>query len=82
MSANSKQSENSVILDKNKTYASDLIPRIIPCLDVALGRVVKGVNFKGLVDMGVKHLSFGPPLGPDRLEAIQQIGAKVIPYFS
>ena len=34
-----------------------------------------------LVDMGVKHLSFGPPLGPDRLDAIEQIGAKVIPYF-
>lgn len=39
-------------------------------------------RIEGLVDMGVKHLSFGPPLGPDRLEAIQQIGAKVIPYFS
>lgn len=26
--------------------------RIIPCLDVADGRVVKGVNFKGLVDAG------------------------------
>ena len=38
-------------------------------------------RIEGLVDMGVKHLSFGPPLGPDRLEAIQQIGAKVIPYF-
>ena len=45
-------SANSNVLDKNKVYASDLIPRIIPCLDVALGRVVKGVNFKGLVDMG------------------------------
>ncbi|AOE50230.1 imidazole glycerol phosphate synthase subunit HisF [Kangiella sediminilitoris] len=29
-----------------------LIPRVIVCLDVANGRVVKGVNFKGLVDMG------------------------------
>ena len=26
--------------------------RIIPCLDVKEGRVVKGVNFKGLVDVG------------------------------
>ena len=32
--------------------------------------------------MGVQHLSFGPPMGPDRLEAIQEIGKKVIPYFS
>lgn len=27
-------------------------PRVIVCLDVANGRVVKGVNFKGLKDMG------------------------------
>lgn len=29
-----------------------LVPRIIACLDVANGRVVKGTNFKQLLDMG------------------------------
>ena len=28
------------------------LPRLIPCLDVAGGRVVKGVNFVGLRDVG------------------------------
>jgi cyclase len=28
------------------------LPRLIPCLDVAAGRVVKGVNFQGLRDVG------------------------------
>jgi cyclase len=28
------------------------LPRLIPCLDVARGRVVKGVNFQGLRDVG------------------------------
>jgi cyclase len=28
------------------------LPRLIPCLDVARGRVVKGVRFKGLRDVG------------------------------
>jgi cyclase len=28
------------------------LPRLIPCLDVAAGRVVKGVNFEGLRDVG------------------------------
>ena len=28
------------------------LPRLIPCLDVADGRVVKGVRFEGLVDVG------------------------------
>lgn len=32
--------------------SNGLIPRVIVCLDVANGRVVKGVNFKGLTDMG------------------------------
>ena len=31
---------------------SQLMPRIIPCLDVDKGRVVKGTNFKSLKDMG------------------------------
>jgi 5,10-methylenetetrahydromethanopterin reductase len=34
-----------------------------------------------LVDLGVGHLSFGPPLGPDPLAAIQAIGRDVIPHF-
>ena len=28
------------------------LPRLIPCLDVADGRVVKGVRFEGLRDVG------------------------------
>jgi imidazole glycerol phosphate synthase glutamine amidotransferase subunit len=32
--------------------ASDLAPRVIPCLDVRDGRVVKGVRFQGLRDAG------------------------------
>jgi cyclase len=28
------------------------LPRLIPCLDVMAGRVVKGVRFRGLRDMG------------------------------
>jgi 5,10-methylenetetrahydromethanopterin reductase len=34
-----------------------------------------------LVDMGVRHLSFGPPLGPDPLAAVTAIGREVIPHF-
>ncbi len=35
-----------------KNSNSDLTARVIPCLDVAYGRVVKGTNFKELLDMG------------------------------
>ncbi len=34
-----------------------------------------------LTALGVQHISFGPPLGPDIDEAIRVIGQEVIPYF-
>jgi 5,10-methylenetetrahydromethanopterin reductase len=34
-----------------------------------------------LVALGVRHLSFGPPLGPDPAAAIEALGREVIPYF-
>lgn len=34
-----------------------------------------------LVEMGVKHISLGPPLGPDPLKAIEIIGRDVLPSF-
>jgi 5,10-methylenetetrahydromethanopterin reductase len=34
-----------------------------------------------LVEAGARHLSFGPPLGPDRLAAIQLLGEHIIPHF-
>jgi 5,10-methylenetetrahydromethanopterin reductase len=34
-----------------------------------------------LTALGARHLSFGPPLGPDPLEAIRVIGRVVIPRF-
>ncbi len=34
-----------------------------------------------IVAAGLRHISFGPPLGPDRLEAIELIGRHIIPHF-
>ncbi len=34
-----------------------------------------------LVNAGVTHLSFGPPLGPDLLYAIELLGTRVLPHF-
>ncbi|HVU12931.1 MAG TPA: LLM class flavin-dependent oxidoreductase [Phototrophicaceae bacterium] len=39
------------------------------------------VRMEHLVDLGVRHLSFGPPLGADPLAAISAIGRDVIPHF-
>ena len=34
-----------------------------------------------LVEAGADHLSFGPPLGPDRLDAVHLLGRHVLPHF-
>jgi 5,10-methylenetetrahydromethanopterin reductase len=34
-----------------------------------------------LVALGARHLSFGPPLGPDPLAALHVLGREVIPHF-
>lgn len=34
-----------------------------------------------LIDKGLRHIRFGPPLGPDPVSTIQIIGKEIIPYF-
>jgi 5,10-methylenetetrahydromethanopterin reductase len=34
---------------------------------------------RGLIDAGARHVSFGPPLGPDRRNAVRLLGEAVIP---
>lgn len=38
-------------------------------------------RLEGLASAGAKHLSFGPPLGPDPLAAIKLLGTTVLPHF-
>ncbi|MFO7323840.1 MAG: LLM class flavin-dependent oxidoreductase [Chloroflexota bacterium] len=38
-------------------------------------------RLEALVALGVRHLSLGPPLGPDPLAAIDMVGREVIPHF-
>ncbi len=39
------------------------------------------VRLEHLVALGARHLSFGPPLGPDPIQAIELIGRDIIPHF-
>lgn len=34
---------------------------------------------RGLIAQGARHLSFGPPLGPDLLKAVDRLGSEVLP---
>jgi cyclase len=44
--------EESGTAASSRSRRSGLLARVIPCLDVAAGRVVKGVRFAGLADQG------------------------------
>jgi 5,10-methylenetetrahydromethanopterin reductase len=37
---------------------------------------------RGLIALGARHLSFGPPLGPDPIQAVQTLGTHVLPGLS
>lgn len=37
------------------------------------------VRLRPMIESGADHLSFGPPLGPDRLKAIELLGREVLP---
>ena len=34
---------------------------------------------EGLLALGARHLSFGPPLGPDPVAAVRLLGREVLP---
>ncbi len=38
-------------------------------------------RINSLIKKGLKHVRFGPPLGPDPVKTISLIGEKIIPYF-
>ncbi len=74
--------EQAVMVEQNIEKAKALVTE--PMLRIGIVGTPKELirRLEGLVAMGVRHLSFGPPLGPDALTAIEAIGREVIPYFS
>jgi 5,10-methylenetetrahydromethanopterin reductase len=38
-------------------------------------------RLQALVNAGARHISFGPPLGPDPLRAIEILGTEVLPVL-
>lgn len=73
--------EQAVMVEQNLAKAKTLVTDSM--LRIGIVGTPKDLikRLEGLVQMGVRHLSFGPPLGPDILVAIEAIGREVIPYF-
>jgi 5,10-methylenetetrahydromethanopterin reductase len=73
--------ENAIMKERDVAKAKALITP--PMLHIGIAGTSQQLNkrLENLVAAGVRHISFGPPLGPDIDEAIKMIGNQVIPHF-
>lgn len=73
--------ERAVMTEKDIEKAKSLVTA--PMLRIGVVGTTRDLieRLEYLADMGVRHMSFGPPLGPDPAAAIEQIGRDVIPHF-
>ena len=69
-------------VDRDLAAARKLVTPEMLRIGIAGTTVALNERLEQLVDLGVRHLSFGPPLGPDIAAAIDAIGRDVIPRFA
>jgi 5,10-methylenetetrahydromethanopterin reductase len=67
--------------DTDPADAVALVPPALMSLGVAGAPDEVVARCRGLVAAGARHVSFGPPLGPDRRGAIRLLGEQVIPQL-
>ena len=73
--------ERAVMRDNDLAQATALVDDRMLQIGVT-GRPADLIaRLEPLVDAGARHLSFGPPLGPDLAEAITLLGQSVLPHF-
>lgn len=73
--------EQAVMVEGNMDKAKALITEPMLQIGIAGGPCEVITRLETLAAMGVRHLSFGPPLGPEPLAAVETLGREVIPYF-
>jgi 5,10-methylenetetrahydromethanopterin reductase len=74
--------ERAVMADNNLARAKALVTA--PMLRIGIAGTSRDLirRLEGLVEMGARHISLGPPLGPNPLETIEVVGRDVLPYFN
>jgi 5,10-methylenetetrahydromethanopterin reductase len=73
--------EQAIMVENNVEKASSLVtPQM---LNIGIVGTTHDLieRLESLVNLGVRHLSLGPPIGPDPLVAVQAIGRDVLPHF-
>lgn len=71
--------EHALMVERDEAKATAMVTEPMLQIGVAgdAGEIV--ARLQPLVAAGASHISFGPPLGPDPLRAIQQLGREVLP---
>lgn len=72
--------EHAMMVEQNEEKAIRLVDERMLRIGVVGGPQEVIARLEPLVAAGVRHLSFGPPLGPDRGEAVRLLG-EVVGYF-
>jgi 5,10-methylenetetrahydromethanopterin reductase len=73
--------EAAVMRERDMEKAKALVTE--PMLRIGIAGTARDLidRLELLADMGVRHISFGPPLGPDVAAVVNMIGSEVIPHF-
>jgi 5,10-methylenetetrahydromethanopterin reductase len=73
--------EHAAMVENDMAKARSLVTPQMLKIGIAGGVTDLIERLEGLAAMGAKHISFGPPLGPDPAAAIALLGEKVLPHF-
>jgi 5,10-methylenetetrahydromethanopterin reductase len=74
--------EHALMTERNAEKARSLVDERMLRIGIAGSPDEVIARLELLVQRGVKHLSFGPPLGPDPKEAIRTLGQEILPRFA
>ena len=71
----------ALTVERNADRAVDLVTE--PMLAIGVVGQASDIiaRLEPLAQAGARHLSFGPPLGPDPAAALEILGGEVLPYF-
>jgi 5,10-methylenetetrahydromethanopterin reductase len=73
--------ERVVVKERDMDKACSLVDERMLRIGVVGGSKDVIRRLEPLAEAGARHLSFGPPLGPDPLKAVEILGREVLPYF-
>jgi 5,10-methylenetetrahydromethanopterin reductase len=71
--------EHTLMVERDEAKAIGLVDERMLRIGIAGDANEVVLRLRPLVDAGATHISFGPPLGPEPLKAIAQLGRDVLP---